>query len=77
MYSTVYEYKGYPCVQQIGMYLKYLYPVGWSDFFFIGQKLALNQRSGMILEVQIQIFESTSKFSLSQNTRGLKINICL
>ena len=30
--------------------------LGWSDFFYIWQKTALNQRSGMILEVQIQIF---------------------
>ena len=30
--------------------------VGWSDFFLIWQKTAFNQRSGMILEVQIQIF---------------------
>ena len=31
--------------------------VGWSvDFFLIGQNRSTNQRSGMILEVQIQIF---------------------
>ena len=50
--------------------------VGWSDFFFIWQKMALNQRSGMILEVQIQILGArAAKFSFLKNSRGLNINI--
>ena len=44
--------------------------VGWSDLF-IWQKTALNQRSGMILVVQIQIFGArTAKFSFSKISRG-------
>ena len=39
--------------------------LGWSDFyFFIGQKTALNQRSSIILKVQIKIFGArAAKFS--------------
>ena len=71
---TVYEYKGvwwhsnYPCVQQIafeiGMYLKYQYQVGWSDFF-IGQQLAL--KKGQVWFI--------SKFSFQKIPGGLNINI--
>ena len=47
--------------------------------FFIGQNRSTNQRSGMILEVQIQNFGARStcspKFSFSKNSRGLKIPI--
>ena len=46
-------------------------------FFLIGQNRSTNQRSGMILEVQIQIFgvrtsARRSKFSFSKNSRGPK-----
>ena len=52
--------------------------LGWSDFFLVWQKTALNQRSGMILEVQIQIFSTcTAKFSFKKIPVGLNINIFL
>ena len=43
-------------------------------FFLVWQKTALNQRSGMILEVQIQIFGAwaPAKFLFSKNSRGPK-----
>ena len=43
--------------------------VGWSDFFLVWQKTALNQRSGMILEVQIQIFGTKLPFTLKNKRR--------
>ena len=51
-----------------------LYSVQWSvDIFFIGQNRLTNQRSGIILEVQIQIVVAReSKFSFSKNFRGPK-----
>ena len=58
------------------------YVIGWSvEFFLIGKNRASNQRSGMILEVQIRNFGARaiasagarlSKFSFSKNSRGLK-----
>ena len=51
--------------------------VRWSvEFFLIGQKRSTNERSGMILEVQIQYFGSRrSKFSFQKIPGGLNINI--
>ena len=51
--------------------------LGWSvEFFLIGQKRSINQRSGMILAVQYQNFgASSSKFPFSKNSRGPKILI--
>ena len=45
--------------------------VWWSvEIFLIGQNRSTNQRSGMILEVQIQIFRAlATKFSFSKNSR--------
>ena len=56
--------------------------LGWSDFyFFIGQKTALNQRSRIILKVQIQFWARVgaraAKFSFSKIPGGLNINIFL
>ena len=52
--------------------------LGWSDFWlFIWQKTALNQRSGQILEVQIQIFDAQKSFNFQKNPGGLNINIFL
>ena len=46
--------------------------VWWSvEIFLIGQNRSTNQRSGMILEVQIQIF-GASILSFSKNSRGPK-----
>ena len=43
---------------------------GWSvEIFLIGQNMSSNERSGMILEVQIKI---CLKLSLKKNSRGLK-----
>ena len=51
-------------------------------FFLIRQNRATNQRSGIILEVQIRSFGAragarASKFSFSTNSRGLKYQYCL
>ena len=51
--------------------------VGWSDLFLIWQKTALNQRSGIILEVQIQIFGARQSFHFFKISGGLNINIFL
>ena len=51
-------------------------------YFLIRQKMALNQRSGVILEVQIQNFgalapETRHSFHFQKIPRGLNINIFL
>ena len=76
--STKVSATNYPCVQQMGMYLKYRYPVGWSGFF-IRQKLAFKKRSGMILEVQIQNFGTLAyqSFHFQKIPGGLNIDIFL
>ena len=53
-----------------------VYEGGVYKFFLIGQNRSTNQRSGIILEVQIQISANTclSKFSFSKNSRGLNIS---
>ena len=43
--------------------------------FFSEQKLALNQRSGIILEVQIQNFGMCVKVFMLKKPGGLNINI--
>ena len=53
-------------------------PVGWKmEIFLIGQNRSTNQRSGMILpvEVQIQIFGAHAKFSFSKVFQGAQILI--
>ena len=61
--STLLHERG--CVQKT-----FIYTEGWSvEFFFIGQNRSSNQRSGMILEVQIQNFGARA---FSKNSRGLK-----
>ena len=50
--------------------------LGWSeDIFFIGQNRSSNQRSGMILEVQIQNFSASQNFHFQQIPGGLNIDI--
>ena len=46
-------------------------------FLLIGQNRSTNQRSGMILEAQIQIFEARKRksFHLKKNPRVPNINI--
>ena len=60
------------------MYIHHVHQ-GGVIFFLIRQKTALNQMSGMILEVQIQIFGarrhmSASKFQFLKIPGGLNIN---
>ena len=61
-----------------GFILNKAYVVGWSvEFFFLGQNRSSNQRSGMILEVQIQNFGAGAcalKLSFWKNPGGLNIN---
>ena len=90
MNRYIYEqYTEYYKVQSIGrdpctvlcryIYVKYctVQQGGVIFIFLIGQKTALHQ-SGIILEVQIQIFEArAAKFSFSKNPGGLNINIYL
>ena len=57
--------------------------IGWSDFYFFDRtEDALNQRSGLILEVQIEIFSSRratahaqQSFHFEKIPGGLNINI--
>ena len=69
------------CIQQLTIasnYKEAWWALGWSvEFFLIGLNRSSSQRSGMILEVQIQSFSAragarTSKFEFSINSRGLK-----
>ena len=56
------------------------YSVGWSDFFFIGQKMVLNQRSGIIPSPILNFrwrSARAAKFSFSKIPGGLNINIFL
>ena len=48
--------------------------VGWSvEIFLIGQNRSTNQRSGMILEVQIQIFGARARAHSHQSFHFQKI----
>ena len=44
--------------------------LGWSDFFLVWQKTALNQRSGMILEVQILELWLSAAFCLIKKNKN-------
>ena len=50
--------------------------IGWSvEIFLIGQNRSTNQRSGMILEVQIQIFGAHVKVFIFKKFQGAQILI--
>ena len=62
-------------ILKIKVQLMSCYPVGWSvDIFFIGQSKSTNQRSGMILEVKIQIFGMHEPVHARQSFRFQKIS---